>query len=155
LRQIQPLLMLPNNRVSQDWSGHREWSGVGRGGANQRSTFFLQVDRVKWMMSSPSQSEVMDYVGELQPNDTGDEAEISFTAENYAISYPFTFFESGWYMLIINQTMLKPSIVSPTFPPEIKLTNSHQTINARTPSFPRTSFSQPNPSQLVQHQQTI
>jgi len=44
----------------------------------------------------------------------GDEAEIRFTAENYAISYPFTFFESGWYMLIINQTMLKPSIVSPS-----------------------------------------
>jgi hypothetical protein len=46
----------------------------------------------------------------------GDDVEDRFTAENYAISYPFTFFESGWYMLIINQTMLKPSTVSLIFP---------------------------------------
>jgi hypothetical protein len=62
----------------------------------------------------------------------GDEAEISFTAENYAISYPFTFFESGWYMLIINQTMLKPSIVSPstsTKPKADKQSSDHKCQN--------------------------
>ena len=116
---------------------------------------FPQVDPMKWMMSLPSQSEVMASVGESQSNNAGDDVEDRFTAENYAISYPFTFFESGWYMLIINQTMLKPSIVSSTYPPKSKLTSSHQTINAKTPSFPKTYFSQPNPSQLVQHQQII
>jgi hypothetical protein len=60
LRQIQPLLMLPNNRVSQQ-------DGVGRGGADHRSTSFPQVGPMKWMMSLPSQSGVMGSAGESQP----------------------------------------------------------------------------------------
>jgi hypothetical protein len=70
LRQIQPLLMLPNNRVSQvKEKPHRmEWSGWG--GADQRSMSFPQVDPMRWMTSLPFQSGVMGSVGESQLNDT-------------------------------------------------------------------------------------
>lgn len=42
--------------------------------------------------------------------------EFSFTAENYAISYPFVFENPGWYMFILNQTLFKPTVVSTSLP---------------------------------------
>jgi len=90
----------------------------GRARLMKRSMSFHLVDPMMSMMSLRSQSEAMAFAGKsysIKRNGNG--TERSFTAENYAISYPFTFFDSGWYMLIINQTMLKPSIASPFFSP--------------------------------------
>lgn len=35
-------------------------------------------------------------------------------AENYPISYPYIFHQPGWYMFVLNQTWLQPTIVSPS-----------------------------------------
>lgn len=37
---------------------------------------------------------------------------VSATAEDFSISYPFVFEKPGYYMFVINQTWLQPTVVS-------------------------------------------
>jgi hypothetical protein len=98
---------------------------------------FRLVELMKWMMSLQSLSEVKGYAGEFMG--MTDHTDDRFTAENYAISYPFTFSKSGWYMLIINQTMLQPTIVSSQLQPWAN--TSRRIIRAKTHSSPKISSS--------------
>ncbi|ORX40820.1 hypothetical protein BD324DRAFT_612195 [Kockovaella imperatae] len=74
IRQIQPLLILPNYRVN----------------------------------IFPSSGQSNPEVASAVP--LGSDGLCGATVINYATSYPFVFQESGWYMFVINQTWLQPTI---------------------------------------------
>lgn len=38
-------------------------------------------------------------------------ADFRETVEDYSIGYPYQFVNPGWYMFVLNQTYIKPTIV--------------------------------------------
>jgi hypothetical protein len=38
-------------------------------------------------------------------------ADFRETVEDYSIGYPYQFANPGWYMFVLNQTYIKPTIV--------------------------------------------
>ena len=52
---------------------------------------------------------VQDFAGELYKKNT--RLTSRATAENWAYAYPFQFLKSGWYMFVVNQTWIQPTVV--------------------------------------------
>lgn len=104
IRHVQPLLVFPNYTVSS----HYRLSEVL---ADNRSTSSPVPGQHRLERRTQSHKVAVVYAGEPLASITAVQLTPRATAENWAISYPFRFETPGWYMFVVNQTWLQPTVV--------------------------------------------